>query len=126
MMSEENKAVVRRWADEVVNQGKLDLVDELFAEDFNWVMPFNPEPLHGPEAMKQTVTTFRTAFPDLRIEIEELVAEGDKVVAKYTASGTNDGEMMGSPPTGKPARWGVIHLITFRDGMVADDVTVME
>jgi steroid delta-isomerase-like uncharacterized protein len=125
-MSEENKAVVRRWAKEVVNQGNLDLVDELFAQEFSWEMPFSPEPLHGPEAMKQTVSTFRSAFPDLAIEIEDLVAEGDKVTAKYTATGTNDGEMMGNPPTGKSASWRVIHVFTFRDGKIVDDATVMD
>jgi steroid delta-isomerase-like uncharacterized protein len=125
-MSEENKAVVRRWADEVVNQGNINLIDELFAQEFSSKNPFNPEPVHGREAMKEMASAFRTAFPDLAIDVEDLLADGDKVTASYTAVGTNNGEMMGSPPTGKSARWPVIHILTVRNGKIVEDVTVMD
>jgi ketosteroid isomerase-like protein len=92
-----NKEIVVRWTDEVLNRGNIDIVGEMFAEDFSWDMPFNPEPLHGPEAMKETVSAFRAAFSDFAVEVEDVLAEGDKVALKYKASGTNDGEIMGGP-----------------------------
>jgi steroid delta-isomerase-like uncharacterized protein len=121
-----NKEIVLRWAEEVLNQGKVDVVDELFAEDFVWHMPFSPEPLRGPEAMKQTVAAFLAAFPDFAVDVEEVLAEGDKVALKYTASGTNDGELLGEPATGAPAAWPVMHVFTLRDGKVVNDVTVLD
>lgn len=121
-----NKEIVLRWAESVVNRGELDVVDELFAEEFSWDMPFNPEPLHGPEAMKETVTSFRTAFPDLSIEVDEIVAEGDKVALSYQASGTNHGEMMGEPATGESAEWRVTHVFTLREGRIVSDATVLD
>jgi steroid delta-isomerase-like uncharacterized protein len=122
----ENKETVLRWTDEVLNQGNIDVVDELFAEDFRWQMPFNPEPLHGPEAMKETVAAFRDAFSDFAVEVEDVLAEGDKVALSYKASGTNDGEMMGAPATGKSAEWRVMHVFTLRDAKVVDDVTILD
>lgn len=120
-MSEQNKTVIRRYIEDVVNRGDLDLVDELYAEQVMFHMPFSPEPLHGPESIKQTVAGFRTAFSDLSLKIEDLVAEDDVVVAHLTASGTNDGEMMGMPATNQPARWSLVHLITFKDGKIIED-----
>jgi steroid delta-isomerase-like uncharacterized protein len=121
-----NKEIVVRWTDEVLNQGNIDVVDELFAEDFSWEMPFNPGPLHGPEAMKETVSAFRAAFSDFAVDVEDVLAEGDKVALKYTASGTNDGEMMGAPATGESAEWRVMHVFTLRDGKIVDDVTILD
>ena len=126
MQEEKNKALVKRWAEEVANRGELDVVDELFSEEFKWEMPFNPEPLHGPEAMKETVKAFRAGFPDLVLDIDYLLAEGDKVTLSYMASGTNDGEMMGAPATGREARWRVTHVFTLRDGKIVDDKTVID
>ena len=121
-----NKDIVLRWAEEVLNQGRIGVVDELFADDFVWQMPFSPEPLHGPDAMKQTVEAFLVAFPDFAVEIEDVLAEGDKVALKYTASGTNDGELMGAAATGESARWPVMHVFTLRDGKIVNDVTVLD
>ena len=85
---EENKAIVRRLIEEMWNQGKLEVIDEVF-------------PPSGIEGAKQIVTTFRTAFPDLHFTIEDQIAEGDKVTTRYTLTGTHTGEFMGIPPTGK-------------------------
>jgi steroid delta-isomerase-like uncharacterized protein len=122
----ENKVVVTRWAEEALNQGKLDVIDELFADEFTWEMPFSAEPLHGPQAMKKTVATFLAAFSDFHVEVAEVLGEGDKVALKYTASGTNDGEFQGAPPTGRHASWYVQHMFTVRDGKIIADVTVLD
>jgi steroid delta-isomerase-like uncharacterized protein len=122
----ENKAVVTRWAEEVLNQGKLEVIDELFADEFTWEMPFSPEPLRGTRAMKETVAAFLVAFSDFQVDVEEVLGEGDKVALKYTASGTNDGEFQGTPPTGKHASWHVEHVFTLREGKIVADVTVLD
>ena len=98
MSVEENKANVRRLNDEVFNKGNLALVDELMAP--NYVFHITPE-VKGPEGVKQYIATFRTAFPDLHITIEDMVAEGDMMAIRYTMRGTFKGEYMGIAPTGK-------------------------
>ena len=101
-MSEENKAILRRVTDEVFTQGNLDVVDELFAPSYVLHDPGVPGgELRGIESFKQQwVSMFRTAFPDLQLSVEDQVAEGDKVVTRYTGRGTHQGELMGIPPTG--------------------------
>jgi steroid delta-isomerase-like uncharacterized protein len=100
-MSEENKATLRRVNDEVFSQGNLDLVDDLFAPNYVLHDPGIPGgELRGTESFKQQwVSMFRTAFPDLQLSVEDQVAEGDKVVTRYTGRGTHQGELMGIPPT---------------------------
>ena len=104
-MSEENKAILRRVTDEVFNQGNLDVVDELFSPDYVLHDPGIPGgELRGPEDFKQHwVSMFRTAFPDLQLSVEDQVAEGDKVVTRYTGRGTHQGELMGISPTNNEA-----------------------
>ena len=104
-MSEENKAILRRINDKVFSQGNLDLVDELLSPNYVLHDPGIPGgELRGPEGFKnQWVSMFRTAFPDLQLSIEDQVAEGDKVVTRYTGRGTHQGELMGIPPTNNEA-----------------------
>ncbi len=99
-MSEENKALVRRFYEEVLNNGNFDVVDELSAADF---VDHNPPPGVGAglEGVKQAIGMYRSAFPDLKIEVEEQVAEGNLVVSRLSGSGTHTGEFMGIPPTGR-------------------------
>ena len=99
-MSEANKALVRRFYEEVLERGNLALVDELFASNYVYHEPAVGE-VKGPEGIKQLAAMYRTAFPDLRMTIEDLVAEGDKVVSRWTGRGTHRGELMGVAPTGK-------------------------
>ena len=101
-MSEQNKMVVRRAIEEVYNQGQLDVVDELVSDDF--VVHFSSEDFHGPAAMKQYVASLREAFPDLHLTIEDQIADGDRVVTRWTARGTHLGNFQGIPPTGKLGR----------------------
>lgn len=101
----ENKALVRRLVDEVINGGRLGLVEELFA----------PE-LAGP--VRQAFTSFRAAFPDWQEEIVDLVAEGDKVAARFRCSGTFQGEFMGVAPNGRWQEQEVdeVYFLRVRDG----------
>ena len=98
MSTEENKANVRRGY-EAVNQRNLAVFDELLTPD---IVLHNPSTtIQGLEAYKQFITMYITAFPDLHFTIEDMIAEGDTVVVRYTTRGTHQGNLMGIPPTGK-------------------------
>ena len=117
-MSEENKAVVRRLFEEAWNQGNLAVVDELFAPDYVGHIP--PEILNGPEAFKQFVKEYRTVFPDIHFTIEDLVAEGDKVVGRWTCRGTHKGELQGIPATGVQVTSTGIHVSRIAGGKIVE------
>jgi steroid delta-isomerase-like uncharacterized protein len=98
-MSEENKRLVRRLIDEVWNQGKLDVIEELVARGYVRHDPSWPDELHGLEGFRQYAATVRAACPDGRFTIDDLIAEGDKVAIRWTLKGTHQGEFLGIPPT---------------------------
>src|SRR5438552_12969677 len=101
MSAEDNKALVRRSIEEVWNKRNLNIVNEIYAASYVGHDPASPiGEIRGPEGARQFVATYLRAFPDARITIEELLAEGDKVVNRYTARGTHQGELMGLAPTG--------------------------
>jgi steroid delta-isomerase-like uncharacterized protein len=99
--AEESKATVRRfWG--VWEEGNIDLVDELLAPDYVNHTPASPDQPTGPEGVKGLVSMFRSAMPDLRVVIEDMIAgEDGKVAVRYTLEGTHEGELFGVPPTGK-------------------------
>lgn len=99
MSTEKNKAALRRVYEEVFNNGKLSVADEVIAADY--ILLGVPAEIKGPEGFKQFVTMFRNAFPDLHVTVEDMVAEGDKVAHSFTLRGTHRGAMMGIAPTGK-------------------------
>ena len=109
-MAERNKAVVRRMIEEVWNGGDLAVVDELVAEDYVGHDPGYPQPIRGPEGLKQWVMAARAAFPDFRIAVEDLLAEGDRVVGRITMRGTHHGALAGLPPTGRPVEFPAIFV----------------
>ncbi len=101
MSTENNKALIRRVYEETINRGNLALLDELISSDYVEHDPNYPQPVRGAEGLKQYFQTFRTAFPDLHLAIEDMVGEGDTVAVRQTARGTHQGELFGIPPTGK-------------------------
>jgi steroid delta-isomerase-like uncharacterized protein len=98
---EENKAVVRRFLEEIFTGGNLELVEELFAPHYVLHDPSVPGEVRGPEGIKQYVGMYRGAYPDTRFTVEDQIAEGDEVVTRWTGRGTHQGELMGIPPTGQ-------------------------
>ena len=98
MSTEDNKAHVRRGF-EAVNQKNLAVFDELLTPDV--VFHSASTTMQGLEAYKQFLSMYMTAFPDLHFTIEDMIAEGDTVVARFTTHGTHQGNFMGIPPTGK-------------------------
>lgn len=97
---EENKQLVRRLHEEVWNEGNMDIVDELLAEDYVEHNPTVPREIQGREAYKGNVSAFREAFSGFEIVPEDVIAEGDIVVFRHTGRGTHDREFMGIGATG--------------------------
>src|SRR5215212_7080522 len=100
MSAEENKTTMRRYLD-VFEEGNIDLLDELLAPDYVNHTPATPDLPTGPEGVKGVVSMFRGGMPDLRVMVEDMIAEGDKVATRYTLEGTHEGELFGIPPTGQ-------------------------
>jgi steroid delta-isomerase-like uncharacterized protein len=119
MPEEENKALVRRYLDEAWNKGNVGIIDELMANDYARYMSGPVQPLDR-EGQKQRITAFRKALPDLYLAIDDLIAEGDKVVFRITLRGTNQGAFMGIPPTGKPMTVTAIDVVRFADGKIVE------
>jgi len=121
MSAEENKRIVRRLFEEVMNRGNLALLDELVAPDYVDHDPANPPDLPpGREGLKQLISGYRAAFPDMQMTIEEQVAEGDKVVTRWTTRGTHKGELMGIAPTGKQATVTGIFIDRVKNGKLVE------
>ena len=99
-MSEQNKAIVRRLYEEVWDLGDLDVLDEVISADFVGHRSGRPEDL-GPEAVRQSVVALCAAFPDGKFTIEDMVAERDRVVVRFTGRATHKGEFRGIAPTGR-------------------------
>jgi len=120
MSTEENKAIVRRVNDEVWSEGHLDVIDELIADDFIATVVGAPEQIRGPQGFREFVGIYRKAFPDLRITVDEQFAEGETVVTRWTATGTNEGELMGMPATGKQATTAGININRISGGKLVE------
>lgn len=99
-MSEVNKALVRRWLEEVFSRADLQLTNDLFAPDYVLHDPSFPMDVHGPEGVRLYVRAYRAAFPDARFVVEDQISSGDKVVTRWTARGTHCGEFLGIAATG--------------------------
>ena len=119
MSTEENKARFRRYVEEAWNKGNVDIMDELMAAHYARHMAISAPPLTR-EGQKQRILGFRRAFPDLRLTIEDMVAEGEKVSIRITLRGTHQGEFMRVPPTGKQIAVGVVDVARFEDGKVVE------
>jgi steroid delta-isomerase-like uncharacterized protein len=120
-MSDEarNKALLRRFYEELWTKGNLEVIPELVAEDFvdHHALPGAPP---GRERLAALVTTWRTAFPDMRETCEDLIAEGDKVVGRFTMSGTHSGAFMGVPPTGRRVTMSGIDIVRVVEGKITE------
>ena len=125
MMGESNAQVFRRVMDECFGRGDLAAVDRYFREDFQ-----EHEPVSGPqtgrEGVKQIIRVMRGAFPDLGATIEDLSEVGDKLWARVRFSGTNTGELMGAPATGKRASFEAIDCVRFVDSRLAEHWGVVD
>jgi predicted ester cyclase len=119
MVTEHNKRLVRSALQEIYAEGNLELADELIHPDFVDHEPAHPGQPTGPESVKQTVRRLHSTFGGLRFEVEDEIAEGDKIVQLVVMSGRHSGPLMGREPTGK--EFAVRHTYTWR---IADDKIV--
>ena len=121
-MPEENKALARRsW--EIVTEGSLDTLEDALAEVYagDFVMHEPDEDIVGIEGLKQFVSMIRAGFPDLRVTLEDAIAEGEKVVSRWTAQGTHQGELMGIAPTGNRVTITGITIHRIEDGKIVEE-----
>jgi steroid delta-isomerase-like uncharacterized protein len=120
MAGEENKAIVRRWVAEAWNDGDFSSAADLYPPEY--VLHFGSGPAqHGSEGLVGFIQAYRSAFPDLRMTIEDLIAAGDKVVWRIVTSGTQQGELMGIPPSGQFMSVGAIVISRFAGGQWVED-----
>ena len=119
MSTEENKAKVRRIIEEVWNGGNLAVLDELVAP--NCVFHDPRTTFSGPEGIKRYVMMYRMAFPDVHFTIDDLIAEGERVVIRWTVTGTHKGELQGIAPTGRSVRVMGMVISRFAKGKVEED-----
>jgi predicted SnoaL-like aldol condensation-catalyzing enzyme len=115
----ENKEVVRRFVEEVINGGDLDAADRLIAPDHVNHDPTAPEVPPGPGSIKRLIGMYRSAFPDIRLEAGEMIGEGDTVAHRWTFTGTHRGEMMGVEPTGRRGEVAGVEMNRVQNGRIS-------
>lgn len=126
MSTEQNKALARQMIEEIFNRGDLSRVDEFLAPDFVEREELPPGVPPGREGVKQLTAMLRSAFPDFKATIDDLVAEGDKVVILQTWRGTHRGEFMGIPPTGRSVSFQVIDTMRIAGGKIVEHWGLMD
>ena len=120
MSIEENKAVVRRFFEELLSTDDLAVADELLSPGFRFYFAGSPDPMDL-ESYKEFLVARRAAFPDRRFVVEDMIAEGDKVSARFTMRGTHKGQFRGIAPSGKEVTMTGIDIIRLAEGKMVED-----
>jgi steroid delta-isomerase-like uncharacterized protein len=120
MSEHHNKQVVDEFIQALFTRGELDAVERYLSDDFVNHDPTFPDQPGDRESMRAASAVIRAAFPDWRSDIEDLIACGDKVVERFTASGTHEGEIMGIAPTGRTVTLPGINIFRLQDGRIAE------
>ena len=120
-----NRVVVQRFLEEVINQGRLEQANEIVAEDFVELDPL-PGQRQGREGLKEVIGMLRTAFPDIHWVVDEMIAEGEKVVTRFTWTGTQQGTFMGIPATGRNVVVKGVVIDRIVGGMMTDSRILMD
>jgi steroid delta-isomerase-like uncharacterized protein len=123
-VSEQNKATIRR-AYELINTGNLDAFSEVMSND---IVDHNAAPGQpaGIQGIRQTIGMFRAAFPDFHVKADDMLTDGNKVMARLTATGTHKGQFMGIPPTGKAFKMEGMEIFRVANGKVVDRWGVLD
>lgn len=116
----ENKEIVRRLNEEVWQEGNVELIDELYTEDYHEHNAALPEDIHGRDGNRDKLTMFHSAFSDITVTTEDLIAEGDKVVVRDRFTGIHDGEFMDAEPTGNEIEVPGMVIYRIEDGKAAE------
>ena len=121
MSTEEHKTLIRRWWDGLSQGNAAQLIDEVYAPDYVMHDPSLPEPVRGLDGVREFIAAVTAAFPDGRATVEDLVAEGDRVVQRVTFRGTHQAEFLGVPATGKEVTVWVMVVSRMAGGKVAEE-----
>jgi steroid delta-isomerase-like uncharacterized protein len=116
----ENKAIALRWHEDAINGHDLSVIDEIVADDIVHHAGTFPDGV-GPEAVKRVLGALLTGFPDVHHTVEDVIAEGDEVVIRWSAEGTHQGELQGYAPTGKHVTWTGINIFRIECGKIAEE-----
>jgi steroid delta-isomerase-like uncharacterized protein len=119
-LSEQNKAKVRRLFDELWNKGNLPVADELISPTYTHHDASTPDVGQGPESEKKRVVLYRTAFNDLRLTVEDMIAEGETVMARWSCRGVHKGDLNGIAPTGKQIAISGVSVVRFASGKMVE------
>ena len=121
-MSEENKRILQRWFDEVWNNGRAEVIEELFDENgvAHGLADDASNPIKGPSGYRPFYETFRQAFPNIMVVIEDMVAEGDKVAARCSVRAKHEGELMGRAATQAPVEFTGITIVRIDNGKIVE------
>lgn len=125
MPEQENIAVLGRFIEDVINQGKLDAADEIVEENFVELDPL-PGQRQGREGLKEVIGMMRAAFPDIHWVVDETIAAGEKVVTRFTWAGTHNGTFLGIPPTGRKVTVKGVVIDRLSGGKMADSRILMD
>lgn len=120
-----HEELYRRFVAEVPNMGHFEVVDEIFDEHARYRIP-GSEPLQGRDAIKKVLGMFRTAFPDLHVTVDAMIAEGERLATLMTNAGTNSGDFMGMGSSGRDVSFPAVHLTTFRGHRIIEDHAVFD
>jgi len=115
---EQNLKTTHVYFDEIMSQGKLELIEEIMTPDFQFIIPTQPAPIAGYDNMKGFVTYLRTAFPDITFTVEREIAGDNKVASRWRIKGTHKGEFLGMPATGNVVEDYGIDIFTFAQGKI--------
>ncbi len=121
-MSEENKALMLRWFEEVWNQGRAEVIDELLVEDgvIHGLADTAGTPVRGLQEFREFHKQFRGAFPNIIVTVEDMIAEGDKVVARCSVRGQHTGESLGFKATNAPVEFEGVAIVRAKDGKIVE------
>lgn len=126
MSADQNRAVVRRFIDEVFNRGNLAVAEEILAPDYVHNDPATGDMASGVEGLEKMVAFYRQAFPDFQIRLEDQIATEDRVVERWTGQGTHRGALMGMPATGRQITATGISIHRLANGRIAETHTVFD
>jgi steroid delta-isomerase-like uncharacterized protein len=124
-MPTDNAAIIRRFIDEVINRGRYDICDEIVAQDFLELDPL-PGQRQGREGLKEIIAMMRSAFPDIHWVTDESISSGDKVVTRFTWTGTHRGDFLGIPATGRPVTVKGVVIDRLTESRMADSRILMD
>ncbi|HYE94859.1 MAG TPA: ester cyclase [Rubricoccaceae bacterium] len=122
--AEQHEALARRWFDAMSRGDHYAAADETFAPDYTVFM--GADEMRGTAAIKALVDQYRAAFPDLRFTVDDVIAEGDRLAVRWTATGRNDGPLLGMPASGRRATWAGVSCWQMADGRCIEDRVTMD